>query len=115
MKHLRKTKKLDRARGPRKALIKNLASSLVLHRSIKTTKAKARVLAPQFEKLITQAKKNSVAARRNVGRILTADAVAKLFKEIVPAYTERHGGYTRITKTGRRLGDGAEMAIIELV
>lgn len=115
MRHLKKLKKLDRARGPRKALIKNLASSLVMHKSIKTTKAKARVLAPQVEKIITQAKKDTIAARRNIGRILTSEARSKLFKEIVPTYKDRNGGYTRIVKIGRRLGDGAEMAIVELV
>ncbi len=115
MRHLKKIKKLDRARGPRKALIKNLASSLVLYKKIKTTKAKAKALAPQIEKIITQAKKNNIAAYRNIGRILTVEAEKKLFKEIIPVYKDRHGGYTRITKNGRRLGDGAEMAIIELL
>lgn len=115
MKHLKKIKKLDRARGPRKSLIKNLASSLILHKKIKTTKAKARTVAPQVEKIISNAKSGSLSARRNAMRILNKEASEKLFKEIISIYKDRNGGYTRIIKVGRRLGDGAEMAIVELV
>lgn len=115
MRHLKKIKKLDRGRGARKALIKNLASSLIIYKSIKTTKAKARAVAPQVEKIISRAKNDNLAARRNIKRILTAQAMEKLFKEIAPNYKDRNGGYVRVTKIGKRRGDAAEMAIVALV
>ncbi len=99
-----------------KLMISNLAVSLFEHESITTTEAKAKVLRPFAEKMITKAKKGSVQDRRVVLRhIEDRDIVHKLFSDIGPRFAERNGGYTRILKLGPRNGDGAPMALIELV
>lgn len=96
--------------------MKNLLASLITHRSIRTTEAKAKALRPLAEKLITLAKKDTLANRRQARSILTQDTQVKiLFKTIAPKLKDRPGGYTRIIKTGSRLGDGANTAIIELI
>jgi len=104
--------------GPdhQRLLLSTLASQLFLHEAIDTTEAKAKLLRPYAETLITKAKKGDLAARRDVLKdIPDRDIVARLFHEIGPRFSERQGGYTRILKLGPRKGDGAPMARIELV
>ena len=94
----------------------NLASDLIMHGRLATTKAKAKAVRPLAEKLITKARKGDLHSRRVVMKTITnKDVVHKLFEEVAPRYIDRTGGYTRITKLGPRRGDGAEEAIIELV
>lgn len=104
--------------GPahQRLLLSTLASQLFVHEAIDTTEAKAKVLRPYAEKLISKAKRGDLAARRDVLKdIPDRDVVARLFHEIGPRFAERPGGYTRILKLGPRKGDGAPMARIELV
>lgn len=116
MRHKKKGKTLGRKAGPRKALMRSLATSFMEHGRIKTTLAKAKALRPVVEKLITVGRKNDLTAKRKLNKYLQTDkAVKKVLKEIAPKYKERNGGYTRIVKIGPRQGDGAEEAIIELV
>ncbi len=116
MKHNRKGKTLDRKNGPRKALLRNLATSLILYESMNTTLAKAKAVRPVVEKLITTGRVNTLTSRRRLMRFLTVEsAVNKMLAEIGPRYVSRPGGYTRIIKLGRRQGDGAEIAQIQLV
>jgi large subunit ribosomal protein L17 len=97
-------------------MLSTLAKQLFTHEGIDTTEAKAKLLRPYAEKLITKAKKGDLAARREVLKDITdRDIVARLFHEIGPRFAERDGGYTRILKLGPRKGDGAPMARIELV
>lgn len=99
-----------------KIILANLAGSLFWEGQIKTTLAKAKAVRPLAEKLITRARKGDLHSRRVVLKtIRDNEVVTKLFDEVAPRYTERPGGYTRITKIGPRRGDGAEEAIIELV
>lgn len=111
----RKIRKLSRPRSQRKALLKGLARSLILGEKIRTTEAKAKELRPFVEKIITKARKNNLAAFRDLRALFEQRVVSKLTKEIAPRYKERAGGYTRIIKLGPRRGDSAKMAIIELV
>jgi len=116
MKHNKKTPKLSLKPAPRKALLRSLVTSLVIHGRIKTTLPKAKALRGVVEKRITIAKKNDLAARRRLlSYIYNEKAVKKLLEEIAPKYLERKGGYTRIIKLENRKGDNAAMAIIELV
>jgi len=116
MRHRKKTKILDRKKAPRKALLRNLATNLVLYEKIETTEAKAKSLKPVIEKLITKAKKGDLHARRELIKYLYLEnAVKKMIEEIGPRYKDRKGGYTRIIKTKARQGDAAKMAIIEFV
>ncbi|HYT79185.1 MAG TPA: 50S ribosomal protein L17 [Actinomycetota bacterium] len=104
--------------GPdhQKLLLGTLASQLFQHERIRTTEAKAKALRPVAEHIITFAKKGDVHARREVLKdVPDRDVVHKLFSEIGPRYAERNGGYTRILKLGQRQGDGAPMALIELL
>ncbi|HZA40807.1 MAG TPA: 50S ribosomal protein L17 [Actinomycetota bacterium] len=97
-------------------MLSGLALSLFEHESIKTTEAKAKALRPYAERLITKAKKGGLHERRQVlSTIEDRDVVAKLFEEIAPRFADRSGGYTRILKLGARNGDGAAMALVELV
>jgi large subunit ribosomal protein L17 len=97
-------------------MLSNLAASLFMHERIKTTEAKAKMLRPYAERLITKAKKGTVHDRRQVlSRIEDRDVAHKLFSDIGPRFAGRNGGYTRILKLGPRNGDGAPMALIELV
>lgn len=99
-----------------KLMLSNLATSLFKHGRITTTETKARRLRPFAERLVTIAKRDDLAARRRVRRVLRErDTFVSLFEEIAPRYANRDGGYTRIVKTGPRKGDAAPMAIIELV
>jgi large subunit ribosomal protein L17 len=116
MRHRVKGKKLSRDSAQRKALLRNLVTSFLEKERIRTTLAKAKATRPVAEKMITLGKKNSLHSRRIALRfIYKKDVVKKLFDEIGPRFSERPGGYTRIVKIGPRAGDGAEMAILELV
>lgn len=115
MKHRQKGKVLDRNKASREALYRSLASSLILHKKMKTTLAKAKAIRPIVEKFITISKENNLTSRRRLLAKLPEVAVKKLMSEIGPSYKERKGGYTRIMKLGTRLGDRAETAIIELI
>jgi len=97
-------------------IMANLAVSLIQHGRVETTQAKAKMLRPYVEKMITKARRGDLHARRTVlAKIEDDGVVAKLFDDIGPRYAARPGGYTRITKLGPRRGDGAEMAVVELV
>ncbi len=116
MRHRNKVKKLGRKTAHRKAMISNQAISLFKHKSIQTTTEKAKVLRSFAERMITSAKKDTVAARRYVySKMHHREAVKILFDEIAPKFVDRESGYTRITKIGFRKGDGAETALIELL
>lgn len=116
MKHRIGFNALSRKSSQRKALVRNLVTSLFRYERIETTQAKALEVRKMAEKMITRAKVDSVHNRRIVARDLYDEAIVnKLFKEIAPMFIERKGGYTRILKTGNRLGDAAEMVILELV
>lgn len=117
MRHNRSGKRLGRTTNQRKALMKNLATALIEHERIETTLVKAKELRSYVEPFITLAKTDSVANRRlAMARLGSKDAVQKLFTaEFRARFNERPGGYTRILKMAPRLGDAAEMALIELV
>jgi large subunit ribosomal protein L17 len=116
MRHQKKTLKLGRTAEHRKALLANQVCSLIEHRRIKTTLAKAKAVRPLAERMVTLGKNGSIHARRNALSILRhKDAVKKLFDEIAPASGERNGGYTRIIRLGQRKSDSAQMAFIEWI
>ncbi len=116
MRHQVKGRKLGRTPAHRKALFRNQLSSLVKEERIRTTLEKAKELRPLAEKAVTQGKRDTLHARRQVNRwISDRELVKKLFDEIAPRFHERPGGYTRIIKLGPRKGDGAEMAFLEFV
>ncbi len=116
MRHRNKTVKLQRKKSHRDALLKNLCKSLITHRRIKTTLAKAKALRPVAEKLLTLGKKNTQHSRRLAfAKLRSETLVKKLFDEIAVASANRAGGYTRITKLGQRMSDSAPMAFIEWV
>ncbi|MFA5080275.1 MAG: 50S ribosomal protein L17 [Candidatus Paceibacterota bacterium] len=115
MNNLKKGRKFHRKAGPRKALIKTLATSLLTKERITTTEAKAKELSPFVEKKITKAKKGDIAARRYLSKFFNEKTVKKLVDEIAPRYKERTGGYTRVVKLGARKSDSSKMAVIELV
>ena len=115
MRHRKKGRALSRSPSHRKAMLRNMATSLLVHERIRTTEAKEKELRPVVQKLITLGRTDDVHSRR-LARSLIEDrsALTKLFDEIGPRFKERPGGYTRILKLGTRKGDGAEVAIIEL-
>ena len=116
MRHNKSFNHLGRKSGHRKAMLANMASSLLLHKRIETTLAKAKALRMYVEPLITKSKEDSTHSRRTVFSYLKQkEAVTELFRNIAPKIADRPGGYTRILKTGFRVGDAADMAIIELV
>lgn len=116
MRHRVKSQRLGRDSAQRKALLRNLVTSFLEKERISTTHAKAKAVRPIAEKMITLAKTNTLHTRRRALRtIYKKDVVKKLFEDIGPRFMERPGGYTRIIKVGPRAGDGAEMAVIELV
>lgn len=119
-------RKLGRTSDQRKAMLRDLATSLIVNERIETTEARAKELRKVVEKLITLGKRGDLHARRQAAQVLRRVEIAneddttqfvlqKLFNEVAPRYTERQGGYTRIMKKGPRRGDGSEMVIIELV
>ena len=116
MRHNKAINHLGRKSGHRKALLANMATSLILHKRIQTTVAKAKALQGYVEPLITKSKEDSTHSRRVVFSYLkNKEAVTELFRTVAPKIAERPGGYTRVLKTGLRQGDGADMALIELV
>ncbi len=116
MRHNKKFNHLSRKSAHRKAMLSNMASSLILHKRISTTVAKAKALRMYVEPLMTKSKNDTTHSRRIVFSYLQdKNAVSELFRDVSPKIMERQGGYTRILKTGNRLGDNAEMCIIELV
>jgi large subunit ribosomal protein L17 len=116
MRHSRVINHLGRTSSHRKAMLSNMATSLILHKRITTTTAKAKALRTFVEPIITKSKEDSTHSRRVVfGYLKDKTAVAELFREISPKVAERPGGYTRILKTGNRIGDNADMCILELV
>ncbi len=116
MRHRSKTVKLKRNASHRKALLANMAISLIEHGRIKTTLGKAKALRPVAEKLVTLAKRDDLHSRRlAIAFLHQKETVQKLFSEIAPASKDRQGGYCRITKLGARMSDSAPMAIIEWV
>lgn len=116
MKHNHKGKILDRPRNQRVALLKGLATSLVLYEHMNTTLAKAKAVRPLVEKLITVGRQKTLASRRELLRHLSVEsAVNKVLEELGPRYATRKGGYTRIIKLGQRKNDGAEIAQIQLI
>lgn len=119
-------RKLGRTSAHRKAMLRNLVTSLIVHGRIETTVTRAKEVRSLAEKMITFGKKGDLSARRNAAKFMQPVAVAtqeaksqlalkKLFEEVAPKYVDRNGGYTRILRVGPRRGDGAETAIIELV
>jgi len=116
MRHLHQGRRLSRTTEHRKAMLKNLVTSFLEKERVRTTVAKAKEARPLAEKMITLGKKNTLHARRQALAALAKEsAVTKLFSELGPRFSERAGGYTRIVKLGPRAGDGAEMALLELV
>ena len=116
MRHRKKGRALSRTASHKKATLRNMATSLILHERIETTTAKAKELRPFVEKLITLGRQGDLHARRLAGRsIADRQVLGKLFDDVGPRFSERPGGYTRILKLGTRRGDAAEMALIELV
>ena len=116
MRHNKAINHLGRKSGHRKALLANMAASLILNKRIQTTVAKAKALQTYVEPLITKSKDDSTHSRRVVFSYLKSkEAVSELFRTVAPKIADRPGGYTRVLKTGFRQGDGADMALIELV
>lgn len=116
MRHGCKVNHLSRTSAHRAAMLSNMASSLIIHKRIETTLAKAKALRKYVEPLITKSKTDSTNQRRVVFSYLQdKEAVTELFREVAQKVATRNGGYTRILKIGRRLGDGSEMAMMELV
>ena len=110
------TRKLGKTTAQRKAMLRQLVTDLLENGKIETTFYRAKEVQPVAEKMITLGKKGNLAAyRKAMSYITKEDVVQKLFKEIAPKYADRNGGYTRVTRTGPRRGDAAEMAVIELV
>lgn len=116
MRHGKKFNKLSRTHAHRRQMLANMASSLILHKKINTTLAKAKALRVYVEPLLTKSKEDTTHSRRVVFSYLqNKEAVAELFRDVAQKIAQRPGGYTRILKTGYRVGDNAEMAYIELV
>lgn len=114
--HAYKSRKLSKATGPRRALLRGLVDSLILYERIETTEARAREIAPLAEKLITKAKKQDLHNYRQIlASVSSPVAGQKLYYELADAFEGREGGYTRIIKTGNRRGDNAPMAVVELI
>ena len=110
------TRKLGKTSTQRKAMLRQQVTDLLENGKIETTFYRAKEVQPVVEKMITLGKKGNLAAyRKAMSYITKEDVVQKLFKEIAPKYADRNGGYTRVTRTGARRGDAAEMAVIELV
>lgn len=116
MRHLKSGRRLNRDTNARKALMRNLCTSLLETGRITTTEAKAKELRRWVDRMITEAKADDLAARRRIARDVSKPEVAdKLFSNLMPRLKERPGGYTRIIRRGPRLGDAAPMVVIELV
>jgi large subunit ribosomal protein L17 len=108
--------KLGRTTSHRRAMLRNMVTSIIMEERIETTVIKAKAVRPSVEKMITLGKKGDLAARRQAGSyLMTKEAVTKLFDTVAPRFGDRKGGYTRIVRTAWRKGDGAEKAFIELL
>jgi large subunit ribosomal protein L17 len=116
MRHLNAHKKLGRNPAHRRATLRNLVTNLFEHGRITTTLSRAKAARPVAEKIITLGKRDTLQSRRQAAAyIMTPDATKKLFSEIAPKFADRPGGYTRIVHAGVRVGDGARVAILEIV
>jgi large subunit ribosomal protein L17 len=116
MRHRKTIKKLGRSYEHRKALLRNLMIALIEHRRIKTTLPKARAMQPEMDSLVSLAREDTPHTRRLVlSKLSSKEAMRRIFTFVPQDYADRKGGFTRITKLGPRQGDGAEMALIELV
>ena len=116
MRHQNKGKIFGREKAPREAMLRNLVQSVILYERVNTTLPKAKVVRSMVEKLITTGRKKTLVSRRALSRVLTIEsAVNKVLEELGPRYAERKGGYTRIIKLGRRVGDGADIAQLQLI
>jgi len=116
MRHRVKGSILDRKKEPRELMLRNLAASVLIYEKVKTTRAKAKAVRPLVEKLITISKAGDLTARRRLIEILPQEmAVKKAMEVLSKRYSEKNGGYSRIVKIGTREGDGAEMALLELI
>jgi large subunit ribosomal protein L17 len=116
MRHKKHQSRMNRQVGHRNATLRNLSAALVDHGRIRTTHAKAKILRPYVEKLITMGKKGTLHHRRLAfAHLQKKKTVHKIFEELAPRFEERNGGYTRIIMADRRQGDGAQMALIEFV
>ena len=116
MKHQVKTKKLSRTKSHREAMLSNMANSLFIHRTIRTTEAKAKELRRYTDRLISKARTDSVAMRRQIfSELRNETVVKKLFDEIAPHFSDRQSGFSRVLKINRRKGDGAQISLVELL
>ncbi|HVA72332.1 MAG TPA: 50S ribosomal protein L17 [Candidatus Limnocylindrales bacterium] len=116
MRHLVSGSKLGKQPAHRRAVLRNLVTNVIERERITTTIARARAARPLVEKMITLGKRDTLHARRQAAAFLqTTDATKKLFAVIAPRFSDRPGGYTRIVRVGWRIGDGAELAILELI
>lgn len=116
MRHQRHTKKLGRNTSHRRALLRNLVTSLIMEERLETTPAKAKAMRPHVEKMITLGKRGDVAARRlALSYMMTRESVERLFDTVAPRFGDRNGGYLRIIHTGWRKGDGGDKCFIELL
>jgi large subunit ribosomal protein L17 len=116
MRHRKAGKKLGRNTSHRRAMLRNLVTSIILMDRVETTVTKAKVSRPLVERMITLGKRGTVHARRQaLAYLMTPESVERLFSVVAPRYGARNGGYSRITRTGTRKGDGAETAFIELL
>jgi large subunit ribosomal protein L17 len=116
MRHLRSGSKLGKQPAHRRAVLRNLVTNLIEKERIHTTILRAKAARPIAEKMITLGKRDSLHARRQAAAFLmTTDATKKLFADLAPRFADRPGGYTRIIRTGWRIGDGAELAILEFI
>ncbi len=116
MRHRKAGNKLGRNHSHRRALLRNLVTSVVVEDRVETTVAKAKAVRPLVEKMITLGKRGDIHARRQAAAFLqTPDSVSRLFATVAPRYGDRQGGYLRIVRTGFRKGDGGEKAVIELL
>ena len=116
MRHRKSGRKLGRAKAQRRALFRGMVTDLLKHETIRSTHAKCKEVAPLAEKMLTHAKKGDLHHRRLAAAFITdGEVLQKTFDELAERYEDRQGGYTRIIKLGRRKGDDAEMALLELV
>lgn len=116
MRHRKKGKTLGRKKAPREAMLRNLATSVVLYETVKTTEAKAKAIKPIVEKYVTKSRDNSLHTRRQLlSYFYDEKAVNKLLEELGPRFKDRPGGYMRITKIGQRQGDAARVVQLEFV
>lgn len=114
MRHMKSGRKLGRSPSHRRAMLRNMVTSLIMNERIQTTDAKAKELRRWVDRMVTLGKKQTVAARRRArAYVQTDEAVSKLFAEVAPRFMNRPGGYTRIFKVGQRHGDAAPMSIVE--